>query len=324
MEDVTPKWLPRVLVIGPGGVKGLKTLGFLATIEDSVLLNYIDTYCGVSVGAVISLLMVAGYTIREIIGQAILLDIFNEIEPFDFHMVSKNRGLISTEPARRLLTNKLIEKFGKVPSLYHLYMITGKAFIAVTLNSTDEKAEILTPFSHPTMSAIDAVIFSMNIPFLFYQLIYDGKIYVDGAFANPYPVDYFDDGQTNILGIFMKNKEDDIIIQSKNKILHKLDDSENLSTFGDYFIKIIQSLINQKYNDNLRNSSDKCRHVCLAVTQISTKVDVKDKAIMIVEGFNEGKEFLKQLDHEYRKDCNKKQYYQYPDYYNNPDFQAQI
>jgi predicted acylesterase/phospholipase RssA len=208
-------------------------------------------------------------------------------------------------------------------------MITGKAFITVTLNTTDEKTEILTPFTHPDMSSVDATIFSMNIPFLFYQLVYEGKIYVDGAFANPYPVNYFDDGKTNILGIFMKNKEDDIIMKAKNNILHKIDDSQSLIPFGSYFMKIIQSLINQKRNDILRNCSDKCRHVCLTSLPISMlgKIDVKDKASMIVEGFDEGKKFLQQLKTNTYKQIRlneNTEHYQYPQYYDCPNISKEI
>ena len=69
-------WKPRVLVLGPGGIKGFAILGCLALLEDNGLFNETDTYCGVSIGALICLLMVAGYEIREIIGKAALLDIF--------------------------------------------------------------------------------------------------------------------------------------------------------------------------------------------------------------------------------------------------------
>src|SRR3972149_10640295 len=86
------QWIPRVIVIGPGGIKGLKILGFLSPIEDSGLLEYLDTYCGVSVGAVISLLIICGYQIREIVGEAAKLDLFKEIGAFNFKSIIENKG----------------------------------------------------------------------------------------------------------------------------------------------------------------------------------------------------------------------------------------
>ena len=204
--SISSMWLPRVLVIGPGGTKGLKALGFLSPIEDYGLLEYTDTYCGVSVGAIISLLIVAGYQIREIVGEVATLDLFKDMENLTIKSMIDNKGFMSNEPVRRRLTQLLLNKFGIVPTLRGLYMQTGKAYIAVTLNATDEECEVMGPFSHPNVSCVDATMFSMNIPFIFYQLIYQGKTYVDGALANPYPVDYFDDGNTNI----SNRKNDDI------------------------------------------------------------------------------------------------------------------
>jgi len=56
---------------------GIINLGFLSPIEDFGLLNYVDTYCGVSIGAIISLLIISGYQIREIINHMYLLITYN-------------------------------------------------------------------------------------------------------------------------------------------------------------------------------------------------------------------------------------------------------
>src|SRR5579862_6074323 len=140
------QWIPRVIVIGPGGVKGLKVLGFLASLEDSGILEYVDTYCGVSIGAIICLLMIVGYKIREIIGIAVDIDVFKDIELFNFRGMIENRGLISSEPTRKRLTDLILKKLGVIPDLHNLYLMTGKSFTAVTLNATDVKCEMMNPF----------------------------------------------------------------------------------------------------------------------------------------------------------------------------------
>jgi predicted acylesterase/phospholipase RssA len=305
------EWYPRVLVIGPGGVKGLKILGFLSPIEDSGFLEYVDTYCGVSVGAVISLLIICGYQIREIVGEAVKLDIFKEIGGFDFKSIIENKGFISNEPIRKVLTQLVINKFGNVPTLYGLYMRTGKAFVTVTLNATDEVCVMLNPFTHPDLSCVDATMFSMNIPFVFYQLVYKGKTYVDGALVNPYPVDYFDDGKTNILGIYVKS------IHSKN------DPTESIP-LSTYSLKMIYSLIDHRRNHIIQQTSDKCKHVCLETYVIDTmgnNVTPEDKALMLVEGFNQGKCFIEQMKTGGYSNpkISKIQKYTYPIYHMNRD-----
>jgi len=325
-SSMRTRWMPRVLVIGPGGFKGLKALGFLSPIEDDGLLKYVDTYCGVSVGAIISLLIVAGYEIREIVGEAATLDLFKDMENLTIKSMMDNRGFMSNEPIRKKLTQLLLNKFGVVPTLRGLYLQTGKSYIAVTLNATDDKCEIMSPFTHPNISCIDATMFSMNIPFVFYQLIYQGKTYVDGALANPYPIDYFDDGNTNILGIYMKtshnnDKQSDVfsIPSSQNKIIINRIEDNNSIPIGTYLFKIIHSLMNQRRNHIIEQASSRCRHVCLETYNLDIMgygITKEEKAQMLVDGFNEGKKFLTQLNKSQPVSI-PKQIYTYPPYYIN-------
>jgi len=333
ISQESQSWYPRVLVIGPGGVKSMKVLGFLSPIEDSGLLEYVDTYCGVSVGAVISLLIICGYKIREIVGEAVKLDIFKEIGVLNFKTMIENGGFLSNEPVRKRLTQLVINKFGNVPTLYNLYLRTGKAFVAVTLNATDEECVMMNPFTNPNVSCVDATMFSMNVPFIFYQLIYHGKTYADGALANPYPIDYFDDNNTNILGIYVKtitkfSPDPPISIDNLKSIVRKIEESSTPLPIGSYSLKIISSLIDQRRNQIIQQSSSKCKHVCLE-TQITDtlgyNITIDDKALMLVEGFNEGKSFLSQLQTNIYKGPKipNKLKYTYPPYYimgvSNPD-----
>lgn len=325
MDDGEKLWIPRVLVIGPGGIKGFKVLGFLSPLEDSKFLNYIDTYCGVSVGAMICLLMIAGYEIREIVGEAAKFDIFKEISSINIQSIMSHRGLLSNEPLRKRLSQLVLDKFGTIPTLHGLYMQTGKSLITVTLNATDEEAVMMGPFTHPNISCVEATMLSMNIPFIFYQLVYNGKTYVDGALANPYPVDYFDDNSTNILGIYLKGTTKAPLVTSnvppaQGSILQKIDESQTSIPLGLYSNKIIHSLIDQRRNHIIQQSSSKCRHVSLETSTNDTigyGVTTEDKAKMLVEGFNEGKSFLYSIQnntysHPSSPDNQK---YKYPPYY---------
>jgi len=314
-------WYPRVLVIGPGGVKGFKVLGFLSPLEDTGFLEHIDTYCGVSIGSIICLLMIAGYQIREIVGEAATIDIFKEVGDFNLQSVMSNRGLMSNEPVRKRLTQLMLNKFGVVPTLHGLYMQTGKAFISVTLNATDEECVMMGPFTHPNVSCVDATMFSMNIPFVFYQLVYHGKTYVDGALGNPYPVDYFDDGKTNILGIYMKNTSKNQTPQHNGSIIQRIDDSKSLLPLSIYSSKIIHSLMDQMRIHILQKTSEHCRHVCLETENFTNTIGygmtTDLKAHMLVDGFNQGKEFITQLqDGKYTPPKNPhKSIYEFPPYY---------
>jgi predicted acylesterase/phospholipase RssA len=303
-ECIDYKWYPRVIVLGPGGAKGLKMLGFLSPLEDAGLLDYVDTYCGVSVGAIISLLIVCGYQIREIVGEAAKLDMFKDFNSIDIKSIIDNVGLMSNEPIKRQISQLVIDKFGNIPTLYSLYMRTGKAFICVSLNATDEECVIMGPFTHPDISCVDATMFSMNIPFIFYQIIYNGKTYVDGILANPYPIDYFDNGETNILGIYLKN------------------DVSQPTSLSAYLQKIVHSLTNMMRTNIIQAASTCCKHVRLKTKNVDVMgygVSIQDKALMLVEGFNEGKDFLDHIGDEAVPHVREKLRYTYPPYYYGDD-----
>lgn len=270
-------WKPQALVLGPGGVKGLKVLGFLTALEDANFLSEVTTFCGVSVGAMISLLLISGYTIREVITNAVLLDFFSEIENFSLDSSLERMGLISSEPFKKVLSDLVFSKFHVIPTLKGLQTFTGKTLVTTTLNVTDEEPLMLNPVEHPEVSCVDAVMFSLNIPFVFYQLKYEDKICVDGALANPYPVDYLDNRETRVLGVYLKTAS-----------------SPEVNSTMSYYQKMLNSVMEQRRRSIIQHSSDKCVHVCLEVGVSSTfKMSIQEKADIIVEGLKQGQDFLK-------------------------------
>jgi predicted acylesterase/phospholipase RssA len=284
---MSERWYPRVLVCGSGGVKGLSLLGFLSTIEDIGLLESIDTYCGVSVGAVISLLLTVGYKVREIITIAVFLDVLNVFTSFHFQSTIENKGLISNKPVREILNKLVIDKMGEIPTLSHLYTRTGISLVTVTLNVTTDQCEYMTASTHPHVSCVDAVLCSMNLPFIFYQMIYENNNYVDGGLANPYPIDYFDDGQTNILGVYMES------------VFEERTGNLPLSL---YYSKLMYSIMAHRRNHIIEQSSNHCKHVCLEIHQsksndtLGYSFTLDDKVQLIVDGYNRGLEFIKNVD----------------------------
>lgn len=283
---------PRVLVIGPGGVKGFLILGCLLPLEE--MLHKVDTYCGVSIGSPIALLLICGYTIKEIITIANKIDFFKNLFYFNLQSTVNHQGLISNHLIRKKLTKLVLKKLGSIPTLYELYMKTGKSLITVTLNMTDERTEYWGPSTHGSESVIDAVIYSMNIPFIYYQLIHHDKLYVDGALGNPYPIDYFDDGQTEILGLYIKTVYEE-------------------STITNYVYKSFDAAIEQRRVSIIQNASSRCRHIELLTTFNNVlTTTIKHKAEMLIAGQQAGLDFLNRLP-----TVSTAPKYIYPEYYLN-------
>jgi len=278
-------WKPEILVLGPGGIKGFLELGALVGLEKAGILSDVTTYVGVSVGAIISLLLVVGYTVTEIIVEAADANIFEDFSSVSWKDIKENFGLVSSAPIKRKLTRRVMEKFGYVPTLEQLYHSTGLELICVTANLDKEITEYMSYRTEPNMSSVDAVMYSMNIPIVFYKLKYKGCVYVDGALGNPYPVDEYDDGLVDILGVY---------IESTRRT--EREPSESTTTM--YVHKIIEFTMSQLRDRIIKTCSEKCKHLCLQsniVDSTGLTIDAHLKADMILAGYADAQRFLENL-----------------------------
>lgn len=271
-------WSPKILVLGPGGVKGFYIMGALLYLEKCGWLSDLHTCVGVSIGAVISLLLTAGYTVTEIIEHALSVSLFHDFMSINLAQVQENTGLISNQQVKDRLAERLIAKFGFVPTLKQFYEFTGIRFVAVTCNIDKGCAEYLSKDTEPELSTVDAVMLSMNIPFVFYKLRYKGATYVDGALGHPYPIDVFDDGQTPILGITIDHAGD-----------------KSNESLGEYLYSIIHSVTNSLRQLALRKVSPCCKNLVLLAELTDTlglSLDTDKKSQMVVQGYEAGRAFV--------------------------------
>ena len=116
----------------------------------------------------------------------------------------------------------------------------------------------------------------MNIPFLFYKMKYKGNVYIDGAFGNPYPVDQYDDGKTNILGLYIETE---------------YTGSSNLT----YLFKILTSSIHEIRRRIQGTSSTRCRHLVFPSSIVDVTgitIDATAKSQMVLTGHQYAEKFM--------------------------------
>ncbi|AMQ10781.1 putative patatin-like phospholipase [Brazilian marseillevirus] len=193
------------LCLSGGGIKGICTLGALEYFSRFVDLSNIKKYIGTSIGAIICLLLVCGYTPREIFDRVMCeKELYKALPRLSFFV---NFGLNDTTPLEEKLVELVSEKLGNVPSLLELYKVTGKEFVSVSANLSLMRIEYIQHTSNPCMSCIEAVLLSCNAPGVFKKRLYNGMVYGDGGIFDNYPADFFDDGETKILGIDIGSAE---------------------------------------------------------------------------------------------------------------------
>ncbi len=84
---------PETLIVGSGGTKGFLFIGALEVFNEKGILKNVKKYVGVSVGSIISLYMILGFTTLEILNKAIDLDLFKSTK-FELNKIIEKKGLI--------------------------------------------------------------------------------------------------------------------------------------------------------------------------------------------------------------------------------------
>jgi len=281
-DDNFSKWRPEEIVLGPGGVKGFLLLGALLKITE-VYPDKIKYWTGCSIGSAIALMMTCSYSIKDMIEDCLNFDILEDFNDFDISMAIEKDGLISNQTMEKILTSRVKDKFGYIPTLKQLYIATDIVYTSITYNYDKMQKEYLNKDTNPNLSCIEAAMMSMSMPIIIQPRIYKGCEYLDGAIGDPYPVLYHDNDSRNILGIYISSESHNIRYKnSKISILYK--------AYG-----IIEGFIKTIRDEHIELSSDKVKHLELnssVIDSIGVTLSREDKQGMIDKGFRMANLFL--------------------------------
>lgn len=275
----------NVLVLGPGGNKGYAELGILQYLESSGRIKNLHDIVGVSVGSIISLLLVCGYSVMDILGQsheANLLDGTNLFGSMREMLIKQ--GLFDQRTLEEKLESMVKKKVGFIPSLSELYAFSGKNYVSVTTNVSKPVPEsvYLSKDTEPNLSCIKAALMSSNIPIIFAKCTYMGNHYVDGALSDPYPVLKFDLPGARILGIYITSVPISV--------------SDDLN---DYIMHSFTSPVLQLKERSKKLSSDRCVHMDMTLrSRVLSSIIMTDdeKGSIFIEGHRFAKRFFERKE----------------------------
>ncbi len=273
-------WKPDLVLLGPGGAKGFLEVGCCKRLfEEKDFLKNVTDWVGVSAGAAISLLIIIGYTPDEVNDICLSIDLIDDLITINLDDAKEKLGLISNKTVEDTLIKYVKAKCNCIPTLQHLYELTGKTYTAVTYNTDKMREEYLNKNTEPKLSCIEATLMSMAIPGFIQPRKYKGCVYVDGAIAAPYPVLEYDDGR-NILGIFISSEQDNY--SSNKKIMH-------------FTYRLIQAGMKRSRDIEIKYSSDRVKHICLKTSikdTIGISISDGDKKGMVDHGYKCATQFL--------------------------------
>jgi predicted acylesterase/phospholipase RssA len=282
-EQQLKYWTPDVIVLGPGGAKGFLELGLLLALEQENYYSNTRIWMGCSVGSAIALLIVCGYSVTEIINDCIKVNIVNDVTDVNLENIREKPGLLNIKSVENLIKLRVTQKFGMIPTLKQLYMITGMFLELVTFNVDKQRPEYLSKDTEPNLSCVKATLMSMSIPGLICPQIYKGYTYVDGALGDPYPILEYDDGEKKVLGVYI-DSEHSTHSSDKNPLR--------------FLYRCAQASMKRLRDRSLELASNNCKHIPLKTPILDTtglSLDGNMKKSMIEHGYKSGVIFLNRI-----------------------------
>lgn len=196
----------NTLVLSGGGIKGIIHVGALKALEKKGYLRHIKKIYGTSIGSLVAIMHVVGYTPEEMYTIAKTLDV-SELKDFSYIRFPKLYGFDSGKKLEELIKTYIQNKgFSTEITMKELYDATG---IEVTITTTCVNTSSCIYISHksnPNIPVWMAVRMSTAIPVYFAPVEYKGLYYVDGGCSGRnYPIHTCKDLE-QVVGIYIETE----------------------------------------------------------------------------------------------------------------------
>lgn len=199
------------LCVGVGGARAILEAGALHEFWVRGLLKNLKYYSGSSAGSMFCYLLAIGYEPVDILTTFCSTEFVSSFAIPNFMNIPSICGLYPSSVIRNKLEQMTMLKIGYVPTFSELMEKHGKSIIvtAYCLSEKDvqQRRIYFSPSTSPNMAVIDAVVLSCSIPLIFQRAVYEGKVYIDGAYTSLFPIQALQNvvpEQANILGIFLE------------------------------------------------------------------------------------------------------------------------
>lgn len=219
----------RALVLSGGGIKGFGHLGILHYYhtEGSLCLdptNGLQEICGTSVGAMIGMLLVCGYTPQEIYLHLHQASVPISIGTKNIWDIPKGYGIIDISKPFAIIEEMVKEKLGYIPTLEKLYQLSHIVLKVSVVNISKMRVEYFDHRNNPELLVTEAVKMSCNLPIVFQKIVYNDNIYSDGGLADNFPFEGLDDKSGRILGCvsttsYLDSYQEDSLVNYLYKIV---------------------------------------------------------------------------------------------------------
>lgn len=194
--------LPKIIVLGGGGVKAIAHIGALKALSDAGYMRLVRRYVGLSAGSLVALGLALGYSLSALRDICDRFDfaVLQEPAPEGFLSFLDNYGIDTGDKLVRFLQALLTIKgfpadmtFSQLPSL-----------TVVASNMSSGQPAVFGFSQTPDMKVVDACRASMSLPFYFWPVRLGDDLLVDGGIHGLYPMGLLKpEEQAEALGVIL-------------------------------------------------------------------------------------------------------------------------
>lgn len=259
------------LVLCSGGIKGISHLGALYALSTLNCLNNIERYAGSSVGGLIVLLLIIGYSTTELFEfvKSFEFDRLKNISLLNIQLFGLDDGSKLEYTIKRLIKNK---GFDEEITMQQLFDLTKKELILTTVCLNDTKLVYLSYKTFPNLPVYLAARMTTAVPLFYCPVLYENRYYVDGACNESYPISVFENEIHKTIGI---------LLIDKHQTIDKID---NLETYIFRILECITNSISTKLTQLYSTNTIKIN--VENINFINYNINDKTKDQLFIEGFS--------------------------------------
>lgn len=200
------KNLIKTLILSGGGVKGIAYIGVIKHLDElkerGDVKFEINEMCCVSIGSLVGLLYLIGYTYEELYTEIMSKEI-DSLKNFRMKNLLEKYGMDNGKLITTWIETMMAKKgVSKDITLREIWLKYGVNFRVVVTNVNKYGIEIFDYKKNPNLKVVKAIRMSTSIPFVFCAETYNNNIYVDGGVLNNYPIKLYEEYEdmSNVLG----------------------------------------------------------------------------------------------------------------------------
>ncbi len=167
------------LCIGGGGIDGISFIGALEYIHQNKLLD-LKRFYGCSIGSLIGILYISGFSPTRILSTIINLDATRFVK-YDFSNINTNNSLLDNKALVTLINN--LDEHKDIT----IKQFSDKYGVDINIYATNINTDEYTSFNKENFPEIilkDAILASMSVPFIFPPVKIRENYYIDGCIKN--------------------------------------------------------------------------------------------------------------------------------------------